>query len=112
MEYWNSDNMNDLIKEFIDFFEFLYPNNHMIINIDWSSNHAAMAPDAHTVGNMRVLWGGEQKRVGDKESGTDTMPVFDDYILEEGDIGPNLPLQWRSKIQKGNFRVGFLFLVQ
>ena len=101
MGYWNSDNMNDLIKEFIDLFEFLYPDHQMLLNMDWSSNHAAMAPDARTVGNMRVLWGGERKRVGDKESGTDTMPVFDDYILEEGDIGPNLPPQWRSKIQKG-----------
>ena len=93
MEYWNSDNMNDLIKEFIDFFECLYPDHHMLLHMDWSSNHAAMAPYACMLGNMRVRWGGERKNIGEEEAGMDTMPVFDDYILEEGDIGPNVPLQ-------------------
>ena len=98
MGYWTSDNMNALIREYIELFEFLFPNHVMLLNMDWSSNHAAMAPDARTISNMRVLAGGERK-VNDV---VEPMPVFPPYVLTEEDIGPAVPQKWQDKIKPGN----------
>ena len=43
MGYRTSENMNELVGEFIEMFEFLYPGHVLLLNIDWSSNHSAMA---------------------------------------------------------------------
>ena len=46
MGYWASKNMNELVEEFIEMFEFLYSGHVFLFNIDWSSTHYSMAPDA------------------------------------------------------------------
>ena len=56
--YWTAEHMNMLMPEFIELFNHCYPGHQMLLNIDWSSNHSAMAPNARTLGNMRVLSGG------------------------------------------------------
>ena len=72
MKYWTSKKMNELIGEFIEMFEFLYPGHVFLLNIDWSSIHSLMAPDAWTLTNMQVRAGGG-RTVNDT---LDPMPVF------------------------------------
>ena len=62
MGYWTSDNMNDLMCEYIELFEFLFPGQVVLLIVDWGSNHLAMATDARTISNMRILAGGERRR--------------------------------------------------
>ena len=59
--YWTAEHMNELMPEHMDLMDFLFPGHQILYNIDWSSNHSAMASDACTLSNMRVLWGGERK---------------------------------------------------
>ena len=101
MGYWTSENMNKLVPEYIALFNFLYPGHFMLLNIDWSANYNAMAPDARMLVNMCVCVGGERTRDGEVER----MPVFEKYKLEvtKEDIGPNVPTEWKSKIQEGTW---------
>ena len=71
--------MNKLVKEFIELFNFLYPDHTMLLNIDWSANHNSMAPDARTLTNMSVRVGGERTRDGEVEQ----MLVFGKYKLKK-----------------------------
>ena len=87
MGYWTSENMNQLVPEFIELFNFLYPDHTMLLNIDRSANHNAMAPDARMLTNTRVRVGGERTRYEKVEQ----MPVFEKYRLTKEDIGPNVP---------------------
>ena len=52
----------------------------------------AMTPDARTLANMRVRAGGE-RTVKDT---LEPMPVFNKWILKEGDIGANVPEEWQN----------------
>ena len=92
--------MNMLMPGFIELFNHCYPGHQMLLNIDWSSNHSEMAPNARTLGNMRVLSGGMRKKLGDEE-GSESMPVFADYVLEKDDMGSNVPRKWKSKVLPG-----------
>ena len=94
MGYWTSENMNKLVPEYIELFNFLYPGHTMLLSIDWSANHNAMAPDARMLTNMRVRVGGERTRDGEVEQ----MPVFGKYKLTKEDIGPDVPTKWKSKV--------------
>lgn len=49
--------MIELTREFIIFFEWLYPGHQLLLNVDWSSNHNAIAKDALTPSNLLVGWG-------------------------------------------------------
>ena len=107
MGYWTSGYMMELIPEYVELFKFLLPKHVLLLNIDWSSNHAAMHPDAGTLTNMRVVFGG--KRLVDSKDESQAMPVFsNDYTLEEGDIGPNIDKKWKYKIKVGE-TVSFKF---
>ena len=99
MGYWTSENMNKLVKELIELFDFLYPDHTMLLNIDWSANHNAMAPDARMLTNMRVRAGGERTRDAEVEQ----MPVFEKYKLTEKDIGHNVPAEWEPFVQEGKW---------
>ena len=78
MGYWTSEHMNKFIPEYIEIFEFLYPDHVLLLNIDWSSNHSAMVPDARTLANMRLHAGGEQTVNGELTQ----MPVFKKMDIE------------------------------
>ncbi len=97
MGYWTSKDMNQLMTEYIESFKFLHPNHIMLCNVDWSSNHSAMSPDARTLSNMRVRYGSQRKRNGEVES----MPTFKPWTLTQDDIGPNVPPEWRQRVQVG-----------
>ena len=100
MGYWTSDDMMELIIEYVELFEFLLPEHLLLLNVDWGSNHAAMHPDARTLTNMRVLFRG--KRSVDGEDDPQAMPVFsDNYTIEEGDLGPNIDKKCKDKIKVG-----------
>ena len=94
MGYWTSENMNKLVAEYIELFNFLYPDHTMLLNIDWSANHNAMAPDARMLTNMRVRAGGERTRDAEVEQ----MPFFEKYKLTNKDIGPNVPAEWKRRV--------------
>ena len=100
MGYWTSDDMMELIIEYVELFEFLLPEHLLPLNVDWGSNHAVMHPDARTLTNMRVLFRG--KRSVDGEDDPQAMPVFsDNYTIEEGDLGPNIDKKCKDKIKVG-----------
>ena len=94
MGYWTSENMNKLVAEYIELFNFLYPDHTMLLNIDWSANHNAMAPDARMLTNMRARAGGERTRDAEVEQ----MPFFEKYKLTNKDIGPNVPAEWKRRV--------------
>ena len=82
----------------MELFEFLLPKHVLLLNVDWSSNHAAMHPDTHTLTNMRVLFGAQPSVNGKDEP--QVMTVFsDNYTLEEGDLGTNIDKKWKDKIK-------------
>ena len=56
-----------------------------------------MVPDTRTLANMGVCAGGDQT-VNDT---LEPMPVFKKLILKECDIGPNVPEEWRNRVQVG-----------
>ena len=58
MRYWTSDNTMKLILEYVELFEFMLLKHVLLLNVDWSSNHAAMHTDARTLTSMCVLFGG------------------------------------------------------
>ena len=100
MGYWASDDMMELILEYVEIFEFLLPNHVLLLNFDRSSNHYVMHPDARTLTNMRLLFGGQISVGGEDEP--KAMPVFsENYNLEEGDVGPNIDKKWKEKIKVG-----------
>ena len=100
MGYWTADYMNRLVPEYIVLFETCYPGHEMVLNIDWSSNHSAMSPDARTLGNMRVLPGGSRKKRGN-DNGNESMPIFEKYVLQKEDVGPNVPTKWKRRVKAG-----------
>ena len=107
MGYWTADYMMELIPEYVELFEFLLPKHVLLLNVDWSSNRAAMHPDAFTLTNMRVLFRGQ--RSVDGEDKPQAIPVFRyDYNLEEGNLGPNINKKWKDNIKVGE-TVSFKF---
>ena len=95
MGYWTSKNMNKLVAEFIKLFNLLYPSHTMLLNIDWSTNHNAMVPNARMLmlTNMRVHVGG--KKTMDRK--VEQMPVFKKHKLTKEDIGPKCQCPHRMK---------------
>ena len=71
----------------------------MLLNIDWSANHNAVAPDARMLTNMRVCADGERTRDAEVEQ----MPVFEKYKLTAKDIGPYVPAEWKRRVQEGKW---------
>ena len=106
--YWTAELMLKATKEFVDLFYFLYGEegcigedgtgcvHEPIINMDWSSNHAAKADDCLAVRNFRRSWGTRFFRNSDIAKIT---PKGDDFdaknkacqILVAGDFGPLTP---------------------
>ena len=110
--YWTSDLMLDATREFLDLFDFLYGESNgkcccldeqgkeirhvAVINLDYSSNHDAMAPDAVKATNFKRGWGSRktQNKVtkewlalkpvrGDNEDGSSSMIVGDLGSIEQ-----------------------------
>ena len=87
--YWTAMHMVALTKEFLILFEWLYPGRDCLLNVDWSSNHDAIAPDALTLSNLFVGWGGKNAK------------VLKPQIIENGCINPNrrlIPGPWKAKM--------------
>ena len=115
--YWTNEDMVALVPEWIEMMEFMLPGHQFLINVDYSSNHSAFAPNARTLSNMRVTMGGERKVGTETVAAADAegrqvekeaMPVFDSYELTAEDIGPRVPPKWRSKVQAGK-KLAFAF---
>jgi hypothetical protein len=73
-------------------FEWLYPGHQMLLNVDWSSNHSAIADDALTLSNLLVGWGGNNAKVPKAKK------------IEEGCVNPKrleIPEMWREKMMLG-----------
>jgi hypothetical protein len=90
--YWTADHMVALTKEFMILFEWLYPDHQLLLNVDWSSNHNAIAPDALTLSNLNVGWGGKNAR--------ELLPKR----IQEGCVNSNrldIPERWREKMTVG-----------
>ena len=106
--YWTAILMNEAVEEFLDLFFFLYNKegcgvDHIpLINMDWSSNHAAKADNclANVAKNFRKSWGnryvkktGERKKcpVGDNADGSQTLTAADLFVGgETHQLGPNM----------------------
>ena len=112
--YWTAALMLDATHEFLDLFEFLYcngndqepnrctdldgnPIEHMaVINLDYSSNHDAMAPDVAKANNFKSGWGA--RRTKNKTTGEwiDLPPVRGSNVdgsdtMKAGDLGSDIP---------------------
>ena len=111
MGYWTHKEMNELIVEQIELFDFLWCNlsedvsdqgdHQMLLNIDWSGNHAAMAPDAMCINNMRVGYGGTHTVVGeDGKKRVEDLPILKPCVLKAGDLNlANVPAEWKAKVR-------------
>ena len=112
MGYWTHKEMNALVPEVIELFEFLWcglnseqsahPNHQMLMNIDWSGNHAAMAADAMCINNMRVGYGGTHSVVGeDGKKRVEDLPILKPCVLKDGDLClENVPEEWKDKVRQ------------
>ena len=52
MGYWANADMELLLPEYIELFEFLFPDLTLLLNMDWSSNHANIPRDSGVLTNM------------------------------------------------------------
>ena len=104
--YWTSNLMLDATNEFLDLFEWLYGEEscgvkHIaVVNMDWSSNHAAM--DVQTVAHMdnfKKGWGHRLYAKGPMKGQAKVSPKGDNAngscTVGEGDLGPNVP-EWSA----------------
>lgn len=80
----------ELTREFIILFEWLYPGHQLLLNVDWSSNHDAIAADVLTLSNLLVRWdGGKKTQVSSK-------------VIEPGCANPEaIPEPWWERMQVG-----------
>jgi len=59
--WWDYARFADQVTDFIDLFEFLYPDYQLLLEVDHSSGHAKLLDDGLHVSNINSSFDGKQK---------------------------------------------------
>ena len=87
--YWDADDVVKQMAELLDLCDFLYPAHAILLNVDWSSNHAARSKTALHVDNMNLSWGGK-RQTSTTDKTKVPLPTIE-VTFEKDDLGPFNP---------------------